>query len=98
MITVPFAPGAGTHQPFSSTPSVERKATSSEASCREAGVRPAFSLSVNWKRRMVATPARNQGTQPKAKRAKPRTNVRATRLSQTLFRMRPCPLLSWNGP
>ena len=58
MTTVPFAPGAGTHQPLRSTPSAERKATSSEASWNEAGVRPAFSLSGNWKRRVVAMPAR----------------------------------------
>ena len=68
--TVPFARGAGTHQPLSSTPSAERNATSSEASSNEAGVRPAFSLSGNWKRRVVAMPARNQGTQPNAKRTK----------------------------
>ncbi len=98
MTTVPFAAGAGTHQPSSSTPSAERKATSSEASWKEAGVRPAFSLSGNWKRRVVAMPARKYGTQPNAKRTKPRTAVTATRLSQTLFLMRPCPLLSWNGP
>ena len=98
MTTVPFAAGAGTHQPRSSTPSGERNDTSSEASWNDAGVRPAFSRSGNWKRRVVAMPARNQGTQPKAKRTKARASATATRLSQTLFRMRPCPLLSWNGP
>jgi hypothetical protein len=88
MTTVPFASGAPTHQPLSSTPSDERNVTSSEVSCNEAGVSPAFSLSGNWKRRVVARPARNQGTQPKAKRTKPRATARATRLSQIFFRIR----------
>ena len=98
MTTDPFAPGAGTHQPVRFTPSAERKATSSNASWNEAGVRPAFSLSGNWKRRVVAMPARKYGTQPNAKRTKATTAVTAMRLSHSLFLMRAPPLLSWNGP
>jgi hypothetical protein len=44
MTTVPLGCAAGSHQPEIGTPSDERKATSSEASPNEAGVRPAFSL------------------------------------------------------
>ena len=98
MTTVPFAPGAGTHQPSRSIPSAERKATSSKASWNVAGVRPAFSLSGNWKRRVVAMPARKYGTHPNAKRMKATAAVTAMRLSQTFFRMRAPPLLCWNGP
>ncbi len=91
MTTVPFAAGAGTHQPRRSTPSAERNARSSKASWKEAGVRPPFSRSGNWKRRVVPMPARKYGTQPNAKRRKPSAAVTATRLSQTFFLMRSLP-------
>src|SRR6185503_16561367 len=78
--TDPRGCAAGTHQPFRSTPSEALKATSSNGSWKEAGVRPAFSLSGNWNRRVVARPASQNGAKPKMNRATATTKTAATRL------------------